>query len=207
LSNVKPPPSIYDPSKHLAEIYLDVLKPLKVRDGDLNVQISLPLDVISKFRSDYIGADSKKHRSIGLLIGAGNPSRKWPLENFVDLARRLYDLDAHKVFVFLGPEEKPDESSIRQQFGNLAIVVPDLSLIELASAFSTLDLVIGNDTGTTHLAAVSGPRVVMICDERAPDTFAPLGNCSATIKTDVIEKITIDDVWSALDLSHERGNE
>ena len=50
-----------------------------------------------------------------------------------------------QVFVFLGPEEKQEETStlFRKGFGDLAIVVPDLTLIELAAAFSTMDLVIG----------------------------------------------------------------
>jgi len=207
LSNVRPRPPLYDPSKHLAQIYLDVLRPLEIVNADLNLHVTPPSHLVAKFKSTYIKAGSETKRSVGLLVGAGNPSRKWPLESFVELARRFQKAGDSEIIVFLGPEEKPNESTIREQFGDSAIVVPDLSLIELAAAFSTMDLVIGNDTGTTHLAAVSGPQVVMIIDKRAPVTFTPLGKNSITVKTDVVEKITVDDVWSAAELSYERAKE
>jgi heptosyltransferase-1 len=206
LSNVRPRPPLYDPSKHLAEIYVDVLQPLGVMNADLNVQISSPPELVAKFRSEFTKESGASLRSVGLLIGAGNPSRKWPLDNFVEIANRHREA-GDQVFVFLGPEEKQEETSIRKGFGDLAIVVPDLTLIELAAAFSTMDLVIGNDTGTTHLAAASGPRVAMISDKRAPETFTALGNNSITVKTNVIEKISVDDVWSAVHLPHERTDE
>jgi len=205
LSNVRPRPPLYDPSKHLAEIYLDVLAPLDIDGTDVNIHIEPPTNLVNNFRSKYINSDSGSRGSVGLLTGAGNPSRIWPLENFVELARRFHDLNDLKVFVFLGPEEKPHQSFIREKFGDTAIVVPDLTLIELAAAFSTMDLVIGNDTGTTHLAAVSGPSVVMIIDKRAPVTFTPLGGTSMTVKTDVVEKISVDDVWSEVGLFDERA--
>jgi len=206
LSNVRPRPPMYDPSKHLAEIYLDVLRPLEVTDADLNVQISAPPDLIAEFRSEYMKESAESSGSTGLLIGAGNPSRKWPLQNFVEIAKRFQEI-GHQIFVFLGPEEMPDEALIRERFGNSAIVMPGLTLIELSAAFSAMDLVIGNDTGTTHLAAISGPRTVMMIDTRAPETFTPLGNRSITVKTNVIEKISVDDVWSAAGLPHKRPDE
>ena len=207
LSNIRPGPPLYDPGKHLAQIYLDVLQPLGIAGVSREVKISTPADLVETFRAEHIEPNNGPRKLIGLPIGAGNPSRKWPLRNFIDLARRLCEAGNCKLFVFLGPEEKPDESSIRERFGDLAVIVPDLSLIELAAAFSTLDIVIGNDTGTTHLAAVSGPAVIMISDIRAPETFSPLGESSKTVKTDVIEKITVDDVWTAIGLSQERAHE
>ena len=200
LSSVRPNPPLYDPSKHLAEIYLDVLRPLDISGADMDVQITPPVDLSEKFRAEYIKPGSETRKLVGMLIGAGNASRKWPLKNFVELAKRFCESEKYQLFVFTGPEEKQDETSIREQFDGLAIVVPDLSLIELAATFSTMHMVIGNDTGTTHLAAVSGPRVIMISDKRAPNTFAPLGSRSKVVKPNVIQEITVDDVWEAVDL-------
>jgi ADP-heptose:LPS heptosyltransferase len=207
LSNVRPRPPLYDPSKHLSTIYLDVLQPLGITDAETNITISPPKDMVAKLKAKLGAENSDLVPQIGILTGAGNPSRKWPLENFVELAKRIQSTHEAKIFVFLGPEESSEESMIRREFDSVAAIVPDLSLIELTATFSTLDLVIGNDTGTTHLAAVSGPRVVMISDERAPDTFTPLGTRSETVRTDVIEKITVEDVWSALDLFKKRSED
>ena len=92
-------------------------------------------------------------------------------------------------------------------FAGVATNVPDLSLIELAAAFSTMDIFIGNDTGTTHLAAVSGPRTIMISDKRSPATFTPVGDRSVTVRTDLLHEISVDDVWTAVELSDERAKE
>ena len=201
LSNVRPNPPLYDPSKHLAEIYLDVLGPLDISGANVDIQVAPPADLSEKFSAEYIKPGSETRKLVGMLIGAGNASRKWPLKNFVELAKRFDVSGNQQLFVFTGPEEKQDETSIREQFDGLAVVVPDLSLIELAAAFSTMHMVIGNDTGTSHLAAVSGPRMIMISDKRAPNTFAPLGGRSKVVKPNVIEEITVDDVWEAVDLS------
>jgi ADP-heptose:LPS heptosyltransferase len=198
LSNVRPRPAPYDPAKHLSAIYLDVIRPLGI-SGDSDVRISPPLDLVERFRSQYSNSHLEGQTQIGLAIGAGHPSRKWSLKNYVDLAMRLQTAKNSRVFVFLGPEEKAFASEILERFAGFATIVPDLKLIELAAAFSTLDIFVGNDTGTTHLAAVCGPQTIMICDARAPVTFNPLGTRSKTVRSDMLEKTTVEDVLQAIE--------
>ena len=196
LSNYRPRPPVYDDRKHLAEIYLDVLRPLGIEGRDRSIVIKPPPELAERFCERHRAAFTKGKRLAGLAIGAGHPSRRWALNKFAELARRLSD--RYSVLVFLGPEEKAAEASIRHTFEDSALLVPDLSLVELAAAFSTLDLVIGNDTGTSHLGSATGTKVVMIADKDVPSTFAPLGTKTTVVKTDSVEKISVDDVWRAI---------
>jgi heptosyltransferase-1 len=198
LSNFAPRPPEYDTNKHLSEIYLDVLRPLGIHDVDRNIVIEPPASLVAHFREEFPVTSERKR--IGLAIGAGHPSRRWSLTKFADLAAKLHSA-GNTLFVFLGPEEKRDEGVIRRAFGEMATMVPDLSLIELAAAFSTMDIVIGNDTGTTHLAAVTAPAVVMAGDNRAPATYSPLGKNTTVVNTGTIEEIKVTDVLSSVQLA------
>jgi ADP-heptose:LPS heptosyltransferase len=64
------------------------------------------------------------------------------------------------------------------------------------SAFSMLEILVGNDTGPTHVAAVAGIPIVMIGDSRAPTRYYPLSPRIGVVRTNVIEEISVDDVWT-----------
>jgi len=196
LSNFDPRPPEYDTTKHLSEIYLDVLRPLGIEDVDRNIVIEPPTDLAADLREKFLIGEGGVKR-VGMAIGAGHPSRRWSLTKFAELAAKL-DEEGKGIFVFLGPEEKSEEEAITRAFGGNAVIIPDLSLIELAAAFSSMDIVIGNDTGTTHLAAVTAPAVVMVGDIRAPETYRPLGENTTVVNSGTIEQISISEVFSAV---------
>jgi ADP-heptose:LPS heptosyltransferase len=202
LSNFEPQPPEYDATKHLSEIYLDVLRPLGIDNVDRNIVIKPPNDLVTGLREKF-SIEKGNGKRIGLAVGAGHPSRRWSLTKFAELAAKLDDRD-DQLFVFLGPEEKSEKEAITRAFGGTARIIPDLSLIELAAAFSSIDILIGNDTGTTHLAAVTAPAVVMVGDKRAPETYKPLGQNTTVVNSGTIEHISTNEVFSAVQraLSH-----
>ena len=74
----------YDPEKHLFDIYIDVIVPLGISDVERGNKISVDESLAAAFVRTYCGNGK---RLVGIAIGAGNQSRKWELEKFVDLAR------------------------------------------------------------------------------------------------------------------------
>jgi ADP-heptose:LPS heptosyltransferase len=197
LGNFKPRPPIEDKSIHLADNYLAVLEPLGIENVDKFIRITPDPLVADAIAKRFGLADKSDRDLIGMIVGAGHPSRRWPLENFADLAHRLVkDRDAN-IFVFLGPEEENESETIEHLFPKETTVISGLTLSELASAFSNIDLLASNDTGPPHLAALVGTTIVLIIDERGPLRYLPLSRDIEVVRSGFIDRIPVDEVFDA----------
>jgi ADP-heptose:LPS heptosyltransferase len=101
---------------------------------------------------------------VGLAPGTGNPIKQWGVERFSRVARAL-NTEAGCRFVLIGGEaDKADASLIA------AALPPDQcinaagkhDISDVPRALAAMDLFIGNDTGTTHMAALLGIPTINI---------------------------------------------
>jgi ADP-heptose:LPS heptosyltransferase len=95
---------------------------------------------------------------VGLAPGTGNPIKQWGVERFSRVARAL-NTEAGCRFVLIGGEADKADASL------IAATLPPDQCINAAGkhdisdvplALAAMDLFIGNDTGTTHMAALLG---------------------------------------------------
>jgi len=93
---------------------------------------------------EYFLADQP---NIILVIGSTWPSRNYPLEKFLQV---IFGLEAN--FLISWGNEKEHWMAQWLAERSLARVLPQLSLNDLKAALARADLVIGNDTGPTHMA-------------------------------------------------------
>jgi heptosyltransferase-2 len=89
-------------------------------------------------------------RRLGIVLGAGHATKRWPLRHWEELAGRWRG----EVIAFVGPGEE-----------HLAVEAgvqpwPDTSLEGLVDGLSTCEVVAAGDTGPLHLAAALGRSVV-----------------------------------------------
>jgi len=196
LGNFKPRPPLEDKSIHLADNYLAVLKPLGIENVDKFVRITPNPTVASDLAKRLGLGDQDGKTSIGMIVGAGHTSRRWPLENFAELARRLVEDQDANIFVFLGPEEEYERESIEGKFPEETTIISGLKLSELAAAFSNIDLLVSNDTGPPHLAAIVGTPIVLVIDERGPLRYLPLSREMEVVRSGFIDQIPTDDVFN-----------
>ncbi len=92
----------------------------------------------------------------------GNPYKRWPLENYLALARELR-LRGSQVGIILGPEEKDLSSLIPENLG--VKLHQNLSFSELVVVLGQYQTLVCNDSGLSHLAAGLG---LVICDLFGP---------------------------------------
>jgi len=190
-------PPTEDKSKHISERYLDVLAPLGIENVDTFAHIAPRAENLEETRELFRSFGIKNETLVGLFPGAGHPSRRWSLENFARLAERLLKQKNCRVLVFLGPEEADLAEEIEQKFPPETIVLKPLKLLTFFAAVSKMRVFVSNDTGPMHLAAIAGASVVLILDERAPDTFLPLTKNLRVVKSGEIGKISVDEVFQA----------
>lgn len=196
LSNFPIKPPVGDRSRHAASRYMDVITPLNIfGDPVLNLTPhTADLDEVSEiFDTHGIGG----RKLVGMFLGAGHESRRWPLEKFAALARKLVEHRDLSVVVFLGPEEWDLIPMVREQFPSSAVILDKLKLLPLFAALSRLSVLVSNDTGPTHLAAATQASIVLITGAEAPTEFLPLSERLTIINSGPIHEIGVEEVYAA----------
>ncbi|HIC43927.1 MAG TPA: lipopolysaccharide heptosyltransferase I [Sulfurimonas sp.] len=94
---------------------------------------------------DYLSKDKK---NIIFVIGSTWPSRNYPKEQFVELANALKE----NVIVIWGSDEEKADAEFIEEHSQYAKVIPRTNLNTLKALIDKSDLLIGNDTGPTHMA-------------------------------------------------------
>jgi ADP-heptose:LPS heptosyltransferase len=107
--------------------------------------------------------------------------RKWPLERYADLVGRLLE-DARNVCVITGlASEREDARYIldRVKSDRLIDLTGKTSLKELIDLFNLADVLVTNDSGPAHFAALTSTHVVVFFGPETPHLYKPLtGRCT-----------------------------
>jgi heptosyltransferase-1 len=99
-----------------------------------------------------------------LLANASRASKLWPEERWIDVERWLAERGLQSVLFWGTPEE---EARVRRLAASMqrATVAARSSLEAIAAAMAQAQVVIGLDTGLSHLSAALGrPTVALYCD-------------------------------------------
>ncbi len=144
------------------DLSLRLLEPLGLRPAGRNITFPVPPE-------DSAWADAELCRRglagrflIGLNPGSFRPSRRWPLERWLELARRMRARYPEAGFVVT---TGPGEEKLSEALGSGERTwTPGgaLSAGQLAALLAKLSVYVTNDTGPMHLAAAVGTRVAAI---------------------------------------------
>jgi len=194
----RPPVEVDHRQRHSVDRYLDVLRPLGVKDAPRLPQLKTRIEndraidaILRKEKAD-IGAPL-----VGLFPGAGHPSRRWALEKFAELADFLARNDGVRPIIFAGPEERSLVTEMRARFPRSSVILHGLTIRQLASAQARLAAFVSNDTGPMHIAAAVGTPIVLLLDRRAPESYLPLSEPKKVIYSATIPEITVEEVYEA----------
>lgn len=102
----------------------------------------------------YISSDKK---NIIFVIGASWKSKMYPKEKFINIANSI---DANILIVWGSNFEKEIAQEISSK--SQVITIDKISLNDLKCLISKVDLVLGNDTGPTHLAWASNIKSITL---------------------------------------------
>lgn len=146
-------------------------------------------DHISFYLKEIFGVDptpllkssiTKKEGSVVIHPGSGNKLKNWRIENFINLAKKLNER-GEKVLFLLGPAEADlMDIVISAKFK----VLLKVELPEVYKVIQGARLYIGNDSGITHLAQVSGTKTIAIFGPTDPKVWRPLGGNVVVIYTE-----------------------
>ena len=105
-----------------------------------------------------------KQKSTSILVnpGAGSQTKRWPLDNFIEVAERLAATCDSQITFLFGPNESDLLRLVRSKTRFTAHDGTALSLPALAEFIAVHDLLITNDTAVMHLGASCGVSTVAI---------------------------------------------
>ena len=118
------------------------------------IQNKGPIFPISK---EFFFSNDKKN--VVLVVGASWDSKIYPKEELVKVCKELKE----QFYIVWGNKQEKADAEFIASHTKYATVAPQLKLDELVSFISQADLLIGNDTGPTHMAwAQNIPSITLL---------------------------------------------
>lgn len=154
------------------------------------------------FAKNFIASSfpNQNNKIIAFHPGAGKESNIWNANNFIELIKKLYNHFGNYVLITSG---WVDEKNIKPicdelQLANIEYkILHNLPVKKLGAVLSLVDLYITNDTGTMHIAAYSGAKMISLFGPTNPVEWAPCGLEQKYIKSisNNINSISVNDVY------------
>lgn len=115
-----------------------------------------------------------------LLHGTSREDKKWPVGDWVETARLLVEKGITPVTTWSNEAEKVVAEAIAKAVSQTELV-PKSPLAEIAALIGRSTLVIGTDTGLTHLASAFGLPTVAVFLATEPGLTGPRGPYASTL--------------------------
>jgi len=194
---------LYNAHIHTAHTFLDLVHALEAPPGQVpRVKRPRSMDTLEvpKITTDAATAAHiwRKLQAANREIGPGRklvilnpnaskrfPMRRLPLDGYADLARQL--LEDPELFVIITgvADEKADAQYLCERVGSPRLI--DLTgattMMELLHLFDLAHVLISNDSGPAHFAALTRVHVVVFFGPEIPDRYRPLATSSDVVYT------------------------
>ena len=108
--------------------------------------------------------------------------KEWPVARWVELAQRL---NGFHIVLSGGPAEGARNRAMAATIAEMgcSVSLAECSLLELADILAASAVVVGVNTGVTHLAALLGARTVSLEGPTPPSRWCPIGPRVRTVES------------------------
>ncbi|MCD7780575.1 MAG: lipopolysaccharide heptosyltransferase II [Candidatus Gastranaerophilales bacterium] len=210
----------YDLNKHESLCFLDVLKAegAEIKDTYLENWVSEKdtKKIMELFKDNHISSEIKK---AVVNVTATNEGKVWDISNFARIIEYLSNKKNVQV-IFIGA--KSDKAVYENINYNEPLKIPPINLCgettikESLALLKETDFIIGNDTGTLHVASSIGIKVIGLYGPMPFEKWKALGDNNILLKADLtcmpcylkkkcpnnkacLNAITIEQVKNAID--------
>jgi len=187
---------IYNPHIHTAHSFIALVNSLQS-----------PLDEVpmakfsaanEKLEVPKVSSDKKAKEDIWRILKKTNPQisekkklilinpnasklisiRKWPLENYAKLVRKI--VKDENVFVGITgvASEKPDAEFIANYVKNKRVLdlTGKTTLRELIDLYNVADVLVTNDSGPAHFASLTNVHIIVFFGPETPELYKPMSD-------------------------------
>ncbi len=135
--------------------------------------------MIAKLRDICPGFD---HRETIVVINPNGsellPLRRWPVENYIELARRLLAHPSVYLVITGSRSERKDALQICNALRNSRCInlAGETAFRELVDLYSIAHLLLSNDSGPPNLASLTAIKTLVFFGPETPACYKPLGD-------------------------------
>ena len=96
-------------------------------------------------------------KNIVLGISASGPTKKWDIENYINLATKLNEIQDCKFIIAASKDDQEKIDKIKEsEIGKNCFSLESLSIQEILPIIKNCDLYVGNDTSFMHISSALG---------------------------------------------------
>lgn len=188
--------------KHQVDVNMDFIKPLNIgityRKHIMGVSdddVKFADNLFNKYKLD------KKRKIIAVHPGAGKLPNRWNFKNFAAVADYCIDKLNSQLILIVGPKEEELKNNVLGNMHNVPVILPQLSILQVAAIIKSCDLLVCNDTGILHVGAGVGAPTVAIFGPSDPSYWNPIGEEHIAIrgKDNICDNVAVVDVIAAVE--------
>ncbi len=166
-----PPPG----SGHITEFMSRPLKEIGIRKFIGCPKLELPEKILR---------DGPSWDGIIVHPGSGSKKKNWPVKYFAETAKSVAAKTGLEIAVLSGPADEQEGTKLANKLGSLAKQhFNKLNITSLATLLKSASLVIGNDSGVSHLAGAMGTPVTAVFGPTDPGVWGVAQKNAANIKS------------------------
>jgi heptosyltransferase-2 len=160
-----------DANLHKTSDWLNLLGPLGGVQSVATPRLRVS-GVERRWADEYLHAAgiSPTDSIVGIHPGASVPEKRWPIERFLEVGKRLTDKADVRILVFVDPAGYG--ASLAEIEG---AVTAQVGLRELIALIERCSLLICNDSGPMHIAGALGVPTISVFGSGIEQWFSPLG--------------------------------
>jgi heptosyltransferase I len=132
-----------------------------------------------------------------LLHATSRTDKEWPEASWLALGKQLHERGIFCVLPWGNEAEKNRAARLAAEMPD-AIAAPKLSIKQAAGLIAGAEMVVGVDTGLTHLAAALNQPVVAIFCATSPGLTGVFGNPRAINLGDAGRAPSVEQVWAEM---------
>lgn len=179
-----------DKNKHDLEQNFSILKALSIPFSKKFKMIPFPLTEfeLNKGKELAIKENPKNLPIIGIHPGSsaenGMDKKRWSLDSFATLIKKINKNKNFMIFIFGGPEENKLKEKLEKSIGKNCKAIYTMNLFDTASIIKNCKYFLSNDSGLMHIASSLDVSTVGIFGPTSDIRTLPYGPKNTVIRQD-----------------------
>jgi heptosyltransferase I len=215
--------NVENENKRLHKVERNMLIPRHLGiDSDIpEIQLEAPPDAASYVEQFFTQERiSSPAFVINPFSSKGSRFKRWDMDRYGELIRRITGDNLGKAIILWGPGEKGEAKRLKEISGEEAFLSCPTDVPQLLALLSRVAMYIGGDTGMMHLAALAGTPVLAIFGPTDHKVNGPYGPVHRIIRKDLpcspcknkdcqerrcLQEITVDEVFTTVLEMHKKN--
>ena len=149
---------------------------------------------------------SKEFKHICLGISASGPTKRWNIENFITLCKKVNEKIPSKFYLAAGNNDKElIDKFLNSEISKNCTSFQDLKIKETMPIIKNCDLYVGNDTGWLHISSALGIKCLALFMDSPVQAYGKYSkNINIIVPEGETEETTTHDTLGADKISFEK---